>query len=189
MIIIWLHLPTPKGSSINQGKIKGWEFEGQSEMAVPSSNNGSKLTGTSLPGSNMYKDTEPNCVIMLGSFLIISFPLQERQIIIFLHRSQTSHSEVSLHTSGAEDWEGMPPKRTQGQFGGSKYSQNVFADNAKHLGGRRHLMFCWDICKWHRGIACQERMVSVMCTSPGHSGWVQLRDHANRLDNSCAKMQ
>lgn len=65
----------------------------------------------------MYKDTEPNCVIMLGSFLIISFPLRERQIIIFLHRSQTAHSEVSIHTSGVGDWEGMPPKRTQGQFG------------------------------------------------------------------------
>lgn len=71
-------------------------------MEVPSSNNGSKLTGTTLPGSNMYKDTEPNCVIMLGSFLIISFPLRERQIIIFLHRSQTAHSKVSIHTSRVE---------------------------------------------------------------------------------------
>lgn len=87
----------------------------------------------------MHKDIEPNCVIMLGSFLIISFPLRERQIIIFLHRSQTSRSEATIHTSGAGEVVAvvgeMPPNRTQGQFRGRKCSQNFFADNATHLGG------------------------------------------------------
>lgn len=116
-------------------------------MVVPSSNNGSRITGTSLPGSNMYKDTEPNCVIMLESFLIISFLLQERQIIIFLQIPDSTFRGNYPHIRGGGLGWGLPPKGTQGQFGGRKCSQNLFADKAKHLWRWWDLMFDWTICK------------------------------------------
>lgn len=37
--------------------------------------NGYRLTGMSLSASDVYKDTKPNCVIMLGFLLVISFSL------------------------------------------------------------------------------------------------------------------
>ena len=46
-------------------------------MIVPSSSDGYRLTGTWLSGSSVYKDTEPHCVIMLGSLLVISFPYEK----------------------------------------------------------------------------------------------------------------
>jgi hypothetical protein len=49
----------------------------------------------------MYKDTEPNYVIMLGFLLIISFSFLERQIIIFLLRSR---QPVQRHLSTLGEW-------------------------------------------------------------------------------------